>query len=391
MAKIVDADSHIFEQPGMWSHYMPASQRHLALDIEEDELGFSWLTHRNKRLLQCYISQPGEWWESYGGPHQRQRAGEPAQVRYTDMPVTYHDPAARRDALDGWGLDQQVLFPNWGLNFGLYLQGDDESERANIGAWNRWAADIAGIGDGRLLPAGHLSLRAEPEWISEQLDTMAAAGIRQVFLPIGLINGKRLSHPDFEHVWAQLVDLALVPTFHIGAFAERTIADGYQDGDIIQYMTLQSLVMNGLEAQIALCDLVTNGLFDRHPKLNWVVAEYSVGWIPEFRFKLDMGYDIHYKVVGKHNLTLANKPSTYLDEHIRFVSFPNERPGKVMDHSTDNIMFGSDYPHAEGLLNPLEDYRAKVGDLGDREPAFYGGTLTDALDRARGVHSLARQ
>ena len=68
MAKIVDADSHIFEQPGMWSHYMPASQRHLALDIEEDELGFSWLTHRNKRLLQCYISQPGEWWESYGWP-----------------------------------------------------------------------------------------------------------------------------------------------------------------------------------------------------------------------------------------------------------------------------------------------------------------------------------
>ena len=390
MAKIVDADSHIFEQPGMWKDYMPASERHLALDIEEDGKGFSWLTHRGARLLQCYISQPGDFWASYGRPHQRQRAGETAEFRYTEMPSTYRDPAARRDALDGWGLDQQVLFPNWGLNFGLYLQGDAASERANVGAWNRWAADVASTGGGRLLPAGHLTLRADPDWISDQLSRLAAAGIRQVFLPIGLVNGKRLSHPDFEHVWAQMVDLALVPTFHIGAFAERTIADGYQDGDVIQYMTLQSLIMNGLEAQIALVDLITNGVFDRHPGLNWVVAEYSVGWIPEFRFKLDVGYDIHYQVVGKHNLALANKPSTYVDEHVRFVSFASERPGKVMDNSTDNIMFGSDYPHAEGLLNPLEDYRARAGDLGEREPAFYGGTLTAALDRAAGVPSLAR-
>ena len=75
MTKIIDADSHFFEQPGLWRDHMPASQRHLALDIEEDELGYTWLTHRDKRLLQCYISQPGKLWESYGLPHQRQREG----------------------------------------------------------------------------------------------------------------------------------------------------------------------------------------------------------------------------------------------------------------------------------------------------------------------------
>ena len=62
----------------------------------------------------------------------------------------------------------------------------------------------------------------------------------------------------------------MVPTFHIGAFAERVIDDGWQTNDVIQYMTLQSLVMNGFEAQLSVADLVLNGVFDRHPGLPWI-------------------------------------------------------------------------------------------------------------------------
>jgi len=374
MAKIIDADSHLFEQPGMWREHMPSSDHHLALEIEEDELGYSWLTHRGARLLQCYISEPGRLWESYGLPHQRSRDGQPALVRYGDMPETYRDPAARRDALDGWGVDEQVLFPNWGLNFGWYLQGDAESERANIAAWNRWVVEVATVGGGRLRPVGHLTLRADGDWIRRELDGLASAGIQQVFLATGMVDGMRMSHPDFDAVWSQMVDLELVPTFHIGAFAERIIADGWQTNDVIQYMTLQSLVMNGLDAQIALSDLILNGVFDRHPDLTWIIAEYSVGWLPEFRFRLDIGYDVHHQVTGTHNVDLARPPSEYVDHHLRLVSFASERPASVMDATADILMFGSDYPHAEGLLDPLDDYRSIVGDLGAREDAFYGGT-----------------
>jgi predicted TIM-barrel fold metal-dependent hydrolase len=379
MAKIIDADSHMFEQPGVWREHMPASEQHLALDIEEDELGYSWLTHRGARLLQCYISEPGRLWESYGLPHQRCRDGEAALVRYGDMPATYKDPAARRDALDGWRIDEQVVFPNWGLNFGWYLDGDAEAERANIAAWNRWAAEIRADGAGRLRPVGHLTLRAGEEWTRRELECLAAAGITQVFLPAGLVDGRRMSHPDFDPVWSQMLALGLAPTFHIGAFAERFIADGWQSNDVIQYMTLQSLVMNGVEAQIAVSDLVLNGVFDRHPNLRWIVTEYSVGWLPELRFRLDVGYDIHHQVTGTHNVDLALRPSEYIDRHFRCVSFPHENPQAVMDATAENLMYGSDYPHAEGQLVPLDDYRRTVGDLGAREDAFYGGTFAAAV------------
>lgn len=134
MPQVIDADSHMFEQPGFWRERLPADQHHLALELEEDELGYTWLVHRGRRLIQCYISEPGKLWESYGLPHQRQRDGQPALLRYTEMPADYYDPVARREALDAWGIDEQVVFPNWGLNFGWYLEGDTESEVANISA-----------------------------------------------------------------------------------------------------------------------------------------------------------------------------------------------------------------------------------------------------------------
>jgi predicted TIM-barrel fold metal-dependent hydrolase len=140
-------------------------------------------------------------------------------------------------------------------------------------------------------------------------------------------------------------------------------------------MTVQSLVMNGLEAQIAVADLILEGVFDRHPDLTWIITEYSVGWLPELQFRLDIGFDMHYTVTAKHNVDLALRPSEYVARNLRLVSFPSEQPQRVMDAVGDILMFGSDYPHAEGQGDPLNGYQSQVGDMGARHDDFYGGTF----------------
>jgi hypothetical protein len=50
-----------------------------------------------------------------------------------------------------------------------------------------------------------------------------------------------------------------------------------------------------------------------------------------------------------------------------------------MDVVGDILMFGSDFPHAEGQADPLNDYQAAVGDMGVRHENFYGGTWLTAL------------
>ena len=110
----------------------------------------------------------------------------------------------------------------------------------------------------------------------------------------------------------------------------------------------------------------------------WLVAEYSVGWLPEMAFRLDIGFDTHFAVTGMHNSDLQLRPSEYIARNFRCVSFPTENPQRVMDAVGDILMFGSDYPHAEGQLNPLVDYQSRVGDMGSRAQSFYGGTFADA-------------
>ena len=127
-AKVIDADSHMFEQPGLWRDHMPKKERHLALDIDEDDLGYSWLTHKGNGCFSVTSVSRG----ASGSPTAfRTSVNELANPPWFDTPKCRRPTTtrrSRRNALDGWGIDEQVIFPNWGLNFGWYLQGDVDAE-----------------------------------------------------------------------------------------------------------------------------------------------------------------------------------------------------------------------------------------------------------------------
>jgi predicted TIM-barrel fold metal-dependent hydrolase len=44
------------------------------------------------------------------------------------------------------------------------------------------------------------------------------------------------------------------------------------------------------------------------------------------------------------------------------------------------FMFGSDYPHPEGLARPLEEFRSACGVGPEEASAFYGGNAAWLLD-----------
>src|SRR5438132_2927360 len=81
----------------------------------------------------------------------RVRAGVPAEASYDDrLPRAFWDPAVRRDDLDRFGLDESVVFPNFGLLWERPLADDLEATKVNMTAWNRWAVEVRQEGKGRL-------------------------------------------------------------------------------------------------------------------------------------------------------------------------------------------------------------------------------------------------
>jgi len=140
---IIDSDQHLYEARTMWVDHIDPGMRAETLRVEDDDLGYAWLTWRGRRLAMADVTIPGET-ARIGRQRRRHRAGEPSEYAYDEaLPADFWEPSARVARLDGFGVDSAVLFPNFGLLWERRLSESLPALTANMTAWNRWAATVA--------------------------------------------------------------------------------------------------------------------------------------------------------------------------------------------------------------------------------------------------------
>jgi predicted TIM-barrel fold metal-dependent hydrolase len=367
MTRIVDSDQHLYESRSLWADHMDPASREEALSLVDDELGYTWLSWRGAHLALADVHLPGNT-ASCGEHRNRQRASEPASYRYDEaLPESYWLPAARIAWLDDVGLDEAVLFPNFGLLWERHLSSSLPALTANMTAWNRWCAVVQAEGRGRLHPVAHLTLR-DRDWLQAELDALAAAGVRLAMIGAGPVDGRALSHPDHDRIWSAFVDHGVTPVFHV-ADQVRVFDDcWYPEDPTDDLATATEAVFLWVPPALALTDLILHGVFDRHPALRFGVVELSSAWVPSFLLMFDGASDFTTRLNGQPVAQLSRRPSEYFLEHVRVSSFSYEDPKQLTDKTGDVFMFCSDYPHSEGTATPLDDYRR----MGCEEPAMPG-------------------
>jgi hypothetical protein len=284
---IIDSDQHLYESRTMWVDHIDPGMRDEALRIEDDDDGYAWILWRDQRLGIADVQLPGDT-RRIGRHRQRQRAGEPSEYSYDELlPDDYWEPAARARHLEGMGLDEAVLFPNYGLLWERRLSESLPALTANMAAWNRWAATVVEEGGGRLHPVAHLTLR-DPEWLFNQLHELATAGVRLAMIAPALVDGRPLSHPDFDHVWSAMVGHGITPCFHV-ADQPRVFEDGwYTDPDDAFVPAVESVFLWTSPA-LAVTDLIANGTLAKHPDLRIGIVELSSIWVPMYLMMLTAG------------------------------------------------------------------------------------------------------
>jgi predicted TIM-barrel fold metal-dependent hydrolase len=370
---VIDADSHLVEPRTMWRDHIDPAHRADALAIEDDELGYPWLTWRGQRLYLAEVQAPGQA-VAIGEARLRLERGEPAQQSYEEqLPAAHTDPAARIHLLDEWGIDSTVLFPNYGLLWEEMVGSDLPALCANLRAYNRFAADVVIDGRGRLHPVAHLSLR-DPQWLVEELARLSAAGIKLAMVAPSLVEGKALAHPDLDPIWAAFVEHDIAVAFHVGGF-RQPFDPAWSAGDDEQVDLLVTSVFLHVAPALALTNLILMGTLQRHPGLRIGVIELGAGWVPSFLTQLD-GASLFYRARhGRLPVELAMAPSAYFRRQVRVGALAYERPSSlVRTVGEDTFLFGSDWPHAEGIASPLADYEALLGDITDsgRNKLFCG-------------------
>jgi hypothetical protein len=379
MPVVIDSDQHLFEYRGMWREHIDPSQRDDALELEDDALGNTWLRWRGRTLGVADVQVPGET-DAIGARRRREREGLPPLRRYDEaLPRDYWEPGARVAKLAELGVDEAVLFPNYGLGWerklGLWSRA---ALLANLRAWNRWCASVAAQGGGRLHPVAQLHL-GDVAWLRAELGAAARAGVRLAMIAPALVDGRPLSHPDHDAVWSLFVEHGVTPVFHV-ADQPRPFDDAwYTDADRGGVPVLESVFL-WTPAALATTDLIVNGVFARHPALRIGIVELSAVWVPMYLMMLDGGMRFVNRLHGEARTALDSPGSEVFKRHVRVSSFAYELPERIIRQTghCDLYMCCSDYPHSEGTATPVADYRGVL----DAHPGLRGDNAAFLLGRA---------
>ncbi len=112
MTVIIDSDQHLYESRNLWQEYADPALRDEALSIDDDELGYPWLTWRGRRLDVADVQIPGDT-TVLGHHRERLRQGLPPQYDYDEeLPDALLGPGrARRATSTSWGSTKRCCSP----------------------------------------------------------------------------------------------------------------------------------------------------------------------------------------------------------------------------------------------------------------------------------------
>ncbi len=348
----IDVDQHLFESRTTWSEHIELAHRSDALSISDDEAGWPWLTWRGTRLTPLEVPIP-ERSRLIGEDRLRRLRGERAPASFEELvPDSYRCAGARLESLDRFGLDAAVMFPNYGLLWEQRLASDRMAQRANARAYNRFVAEVCGEGDGRLFGVAHVLLH-DPAWAVEEIERVRAEGVRLAMIAPAPVEGKPLSHADFDPVWAAFSDQGVAPVFHVSEF-ESPLHPAWREGEHEDGEQLFDSIFLYLAPAVALANLILHGVLERFPRLRLGVVELTASWVPSFLLHIDGASDFYTQRHGEPFHKLVERPSDYFLRQVRVAALPYEMPNRLVPKvGADTFMIGSDWPHAEGVADPM--------------------------------------
>jgi predicted TIM-barrel fold metal-dependent hydrolase len=368
MTSVIDSDQHLYETRTLWADHIDPTMRDDALAIVDDQYGYPWLTWRGRQLDFADVQLPGQT-VAMGRSRQRCLQHLPPEYVYDDvLPADYWEPSARAERLTAMGLDEAVLFPNFGLLWERRLSESLPALTANMAAWNRWCASVVADGGGRLHPVAHLTLR-DPEWLEAQLAMLSSAGVRLGMIAPSAVDGRPLSHPDHDRLWAAFVHHGVTPVFHV-ADQPRILDDAFYTDPTDSFVPALESIFLWVPPAVAITDLIVNGVLERFPALRIGIVELSSIWVPQYLLMLDGGWDFTSALNGQVITELTLRPSEYFRRQVRVSSFSYEQPARLTAKSGDLFMCCSDYPHSEGTATPVEDY-ARDGGSPEIQPGLF--------------------
>jgi len=372
--QLFDADNHYYEPEDCVSGWVEPRYRERALRVEtlpdgtrQVFFGDAPFVNDGTSFVKDTCVKPGALREML----RTQQGGLPGDAASEPTRREYLERDARLTLMDEQGLESALLFPSMAVMIEYWMKHDPELSYACLDGFNRWLLETWGFDhQGRIYGAPVISL-ADRDRAVAQLDHALAHGARVIAMLPGPAYGRSPADPWFDSFWARANEAKLAVAYHIGdsGYLDRYSVDWGEEANPRSYArsAFQWVSFFGDRPIMdTLAALVLHNLFGRYPDVKVLSVENGSIWVDYLLKVMDK-----MKGMGRSGPWLGGyvkgRPSDVFKRHVWVAPYHEEDVGGLMDSiGPSQVLFGSDFPHAEGLADP-SDFQGAISSRSEAE------------------------
>jgi predicted TIM-barrel fold metal-dependent hydrolase len=382
---VFDADNHLYETRDAITKFLPDRYRRAVEYVD--------VRGRTKIVIRGRISEyipnptfdvvarPGAMEDYFRrgnpeGKNRREIFGDPMRAL-----EAFRGPEARVQLMDEQGLDRALMFPTLASVIEERMKEDPEMIHAVIHSLNEWMYETWTFDyNERIFATPVISLPIVERAI-EELEWVVERGARVVLIrpaPVPGVRGSRsFGFPEFDPFWEKVVEHDILVGMHSSDSGYEAYANDWLGTDE-EMLPFQPQAFRMLQAWRPIEDsvsaLVLHGALSRFPQLKVAVIENGSSWVePLLKNMADV-----YKKMPQD---FPEDPVAVVKRNVYISPFWEEDLGALAGViGEDHVLFGSDYPHPEGLADPVSYVQELEGLSDETVRKIMGGNLARLMN-----------
>jgi predicted TIM-barrel fold metal-dependent hydrolase len=349
---VISADCHIdliWLPPDLFTANARNALRARMPYVEEREDGLRWVSKQGADF--GLVNAMGSAGRPYvpGAIHRADRMAETGLYDDGKRGIRrLTKPQLRVKDQDLDGIQGEVLYGILGASARL---DDTDASTEMLLIYNRWLEDFCAAQPGRFAGIACVPNHDIPTALAE-IERIAARGVlRGIEIPC-TPEMPGFFEPHWHPLWRAAEDAGLPVHLH-------TVGGKRQSFDHLAPMQARqafAVFLTGFQIAMAryLMEAIYGGIFEIAPRMKLVFGESGIGWIPYVLEHMDLEWEEQFQ-----DLTLTMKPSEYWRRNC-LATYQTDRVGvKLLDElGEDNIMWGSDFPHPDGVWPDSQSFIA---------------------------------
>lgn len=377
---LFDSDNHYYEAEDSFTRHVPRAMQKRCVQWAE--------VNGRRRLLvggQLNGFIPNPTFDPVGRPGALQayfkgKAGTDVKAAFGELEpirIEYRDRDARLRVMDEQGLDGVWLFPTLGVGIEEALARDSEAAMAAFCAFNTWLHEDWGYAyQGRIHAAPYLCLMDISGAVAE-LETVLKRGARVICLrpgPVHTASGTTSPFTEaFDPFWARVAEAGITVALHGGDSGYSTHVDAWEpDTEAKAFFAtpLYRAITSNRAITETMLAMLCHRVLERHPRLRIASIENGSSWVT-------MVLKLAEKSAAMAPGWFTESPSEVFRRQVWVSPFWEDDPVASVERiGMHRTLFGSDWPHTEGLPDPAS-YRDELT-----------GLPQEAIDRVMGANAL---